>query len=143
MAHQRKLIRKAVAALLVAANTAAGARVASTLVDATKQSELPKVVVFTSSEDLDEELSAKSAPRELTRQLELQIVGLVAHSTAVPADDAVDNLAEQIEAAMDADRYITAFLPITAVDPATDRLTIANHGLSTGAAPAVVASSGA
>lgn len=107
MAHQRKLIRQAVVALLISANTAAGARVLGTRFDPHKKSQLPAISVYSLNEETDQDLSAQSAPRELTRKLQLEIAGFVAHSDAVPVDDAMDNLAEQIEAAMDANRYLT------------------------------------
>lgn len=106
MAHQRKLIRHAVVEQLIAANTAAGARVLGTRVEPTKKSQLPTISVYTLGEETDMELSEQSAPRELTRDLVLEIAAWVAHSDTYPADDAMDDIAEQIEASMDADRYI-------------------------------------
>jgi len=103
--HQRKLIRDAAVALLANAGTAAGARVTPTRIDPHKKNELPALSVYTLSEQTDPD-DASTAPRELWRTLKLEIAGWVAHSTAAPADDALDALAEQIEAAMDADRYL-------------------------------------
>ena len=112
MAHQRTLIRQAAIATLIAANTAAGSRVEDSRIDAHKKGELPAITVFTlGDEEVDMDLSAQSAPRELTRKLELLIVGFVAHTDAVPAALAMDNLAAQIEAALDIDRYISGALP--------------------------------
>lgn len=105
MAHQRKLIRKAVADLLVAANTAAGSRVKTTRVDPLTELELPSISVYTLGEDVDPD-SANTAPIELTRKLKLEVTGFVMHTDALSADDAMDDLAEQIEAAMAADYYI-------------------------------------
>ena len=104
MAHQRKLIRHAVVALLVSANTAAGARVKGTRIEPNKKSQLPAISVYTLSETSDDK---DTAPIELTRELKLEITGWVSHSDALPVDDAMDDLAEQIEAAMAADYYIT------------------------------------
>ena len=106
MAHQRKLIRQAVAALLVSANTSAAARVSTTRVEPIQARALPAISVYTLSEQLDAAQSAQSAPRELTRELRLEVAAWVAHSDAFPVDDAMDALAEQIEAAMDSDRYL-------------------------------------
>lgn len=105
MAHQRKLIRQAVVALLISANTAAGSRVQGTRVEPHKKSQLPAVSVYTLSEPVAPE-SAVTSPRELTRELKLEITGWVAHTDGIPVDDAMDNLAEQIEAAMDVDQYL-------------------------------------
>jgi hypothetical protein len=104
MAHQRKLIRHAVVTLLTNA-TSAGARVQGTRVEPHKKSQLPAISVYTLNEETDEE-SAMTAPIELCRHLKLEITGWVAHSDAVPVDDAMDDLAEQIEAAMAADYYL-------------------------------------
>lgn len=105
MAHQRKLVRQAVAALLTNA-TAAGARVQATRIDPIGNTKLPFIAVYTPREEVDPELST-GEPRELTRQVQVEIAGFVAHTDAVPVDDAMDNLAEQIEAAMDADRHLS------------------------------------
>lgn len=105
MAHPRKLVRQAVVALLTGA-TSAGARVDATRVEPHRKTQLPAISVYTLSEESTPE-SATSAPRELLRIVRVEIAGFVAHSDAVPVDDAMDNLAEQIEAAMDADRYLS------------------------------------
>lgn len=105
MAHPRKLIRQAVVAQLAGA-TAAGARVQGTRVEPHRKSQLPAISVYTLREPVDLDASAGTAPRELTRDVKVEIVGWVAHSDANPVDDAMDDLAEQIEAAMDADPYL-------------------------------------
>lgn len=97
MAHPRKLIRHAVVALLVGAATAAGARVKATRVEPHKKSKLPAISVYTLSDPVDEDTSTES---EDTHELELEITAWVAHADALPVDDAMDDLAEQIEAAM-------------------------------------------
>lgn len=104
MAHPRKLIRQAVVALLTGA-TAAGARVYGTRVDPLKKT-LPAISVYTLTEEIDQDATAGTAPRELVRNVQLEIVGFVAHTDAVSVDDAMDDLAEQIEAAMDVDPYL-------------------------------------
>lgn len=103
MAHQRKLIRQAVVSALANAATAAGERVQGTRVDPHKRSELPAIAVYTLSEAVEQ---ADTSPRELTRDVRLEVAGFVAHTEAVPADDAMDDLAEQIEAALDGQRFL-------------------------------------
>jgi hypothetical protein len=103
MAHPRKLIRQAVVALLIAANTAAGARVLGTRVVPHKKSGLPALSVYTLSDPVDEDVSTGT---EETHELELEIAGWVAHTDALPADDAMDDLAEQVEAAMRSDPFL-------------------------------------
>lgn len=107
MAHPRKLIRHAIVAQLIAANTAAGARVTGTRVEPHKRGGLPAISVYTLREPVDAAASADTAPREITRDVKVEIVGWVAHSDALPVDDAMDDLAEQIEAAMDVDPNLT------------------------------------
>lgn len=105
MAHQRKLIRQDVVALLVRANTAAGARVKPTRVEPHRKTQLPAISVYTLHDSVDAE-SKTTAPVELTHTLQLEIVGWVAHSDTYLVDDAMDDLAEQIETAMDLDVYL-------------------------------------
>lgn len=105
MAHQRKLIRHAVVAVLANAATAAGARVQGTRIDSHKKTEIPAISVYTLSETVDDAGSG-AAPREITRNVKLEVAGWVAHSDVLPVDDAMDDLAEQIESAMDANRYL-------------------------------------
>jgi hypothetical protein len=105
MAHPRKEIRHAVVALLTNA-TAADARVQGTRVEPHKKSQLPAISVYTLREPVDQDASAGTAPLELTRDVKVEITGWVAHSDELPVDDAMDDLAEEIEAAMDADRYL-------------------------------------
>lgn len=107
MAHPRKLIRHAIVAQLIAASTAAGARVTGTRVEPhNRKTGLPAISVYTLREPVDQDQSAQTSPRELTRDVKVEIVGWVAHSDALPVDDAMDDLAEQIEAAMDGDPYL-------------------------------------
>jgi hypothetical protein len=99
MAHQRQTIRRAATAQLLD-RTAAGARVYATRVVPWKRIELPAVAVY-ALEELVDPASQTTAPRELTRTLQLSLEGAVILSTAV--DDALDNLAEEIERAVHAD----------------------------------------
>lgn len=103
MAHPRKLIRQAVVALLITASTAAGARVRGTRVDPHKKGGLPAIGVYTLNDTVDED---KATQTEDTHDLTLEVAGWVAHTDQIPADDAMDDLAEQIEAAMAVDPYL-------------------------------------
>ncbi len=103
MAHPRKEIRHAVVALLVAANTAAAARVTATRVDPIANTQLPAISVYTLSDLVQEDASSS---KEDNHELELEVAGFVAHTEALPVDDAMDDLAEQIENAMKADPAI-------------------------------------
>lgn len=103
VAHPRKLVRDAVVALLTNA-TSAGSRVFPTRIEPIRKAQLPAIAVYTLSEESAPETD--SAPRELARIVRVEIAGFVAHTNAIPVDDAMDALAEQIESAMDADRYL-------------------------------------
>lgn len=103
MAHPRKLIRQAVVALLVAANTAAGTRVKPTRVEPHKKGQLPAIGVYTLTDPVDEDTSTDA---EDTHVLELEVVAWVAHSDSYTVDDAMDDIAEQIEEAMRGDPYL-------------------------------------
>ncbi len=102
MAHPRKLIRHAVVALLTGA-TAAGARVQGTRVDPHRGTQLPALSVYTLNDPVTEDVSADA---ERTHELELEIAGWVAHSDAIPVDDAMDDLAEEVEAVMLTSPYL-------------------------------------
>ncbi len=103
MAHPRKLIRHAVVALLVGANTAAGARVQPTRVEPHEEADLPALGVYTLTDPVDDDASTQT---EEAHEVELEIIGWVAHSDQVSADDAMDDLAEQVEKAMKSDPYL-------------------------------------
>lgn len=105
VAHPRKLIRQAVVARLANA-TAAGTRVVGTRVEPHKRTQLPALSVYALREPIDQEAAATTWPRELVRTAKVEIVGWVAHSDAIPVDDAMDDLAEQIEAAIDTDPFL-------------------------------------
>jgi len=100
--HQRKVIRKAVAAAIVAGETAADERVYPTQKLLYAMRNLPAIAVYSLTEKstLD-----NTAPRELTRIASVAIESIVEAGENV--DDAMDDLAEQIEAAMDTDPYFS------------------------------------
>lgn len=98
--HQRKVIRDAVAAALVAAGTSAGTRVFKTQVVPWHREQLPLIGIAALSEEVELE---KAAPRELRRKLDLAVVGVVEATDAV--DDALDALGLEIERAMHADQW--------------------------------------
>lgn len=102
MAHPRKLIRQAVVALLAGA-TVAGTRVAGTRVEPHKKSQLPAIGVYTLNDPVDDDASSEV---EETHEVELEIAGWVLHTDAVPVDDAMDDLAEQIEETMKTSPYL-------------------------------------
>lgn len=104
MAHPRKLARHAVVDLLTNA-TAAGARVQATKVKTYRPNELPAIAVYTLHEPSE---SNDTEPRELTRVPELEIIGWVRlDADAADPMDPVDDLSEQIETVMDANRYLS------------------------------------
>lgn len=100
MPHRRQQIREAVAAVLVAAGTVAGARVYTTRMVPHRRAQLPAVSVYALEESVDSESRATS-PRELTRRLQLAVEGAV--EAAENVDDALDALALELERAMHAD----------------------------------------
>ncbi|HET9063672.1 MAG TPA: hypothetical protein VFO62_10325 [Candidatus Binatia bacterium] len=104
MAHPRKLIRHAVVALLTNA-TAAGARVKDTRVEPHRKGALPAIAVYTLREPVNQDVSG-GAPLELTRDVKVEIAGFVGVRDPDTVADELDDLAEQIEAAMDNDRYL-------------------------------------
>ena len=105
MAHPRKLIRKAVVALLVDAGTAAESRVSSSRAAAFKANELPAIAVYIEEDPVDAD-SVQTAPRELKHDPEVIVECYVRHSDAYSVDDAMDDLAEQVEAVFDENRYL-------------------------------------
>lgn len=105
MAHQRKLIRHAIVALLTNA-TAAGARVQGSRLELNRKTELPAISVYTLREPVEPD-SAETAPREVTRELKVEIAIWVAlNGAALDPLDPVDDMTEQVEAVMDADRFV-------------------------------------
>jgi hypothetical protein len=63
---------------------------------------LPAISVYTLSESVDPSVSST---REIVRQVRLEVVGWVTHSETLAVDDAMDDLAEQIETAMEIDPH--------------------------------------
>jgi hypothetical protein len=106
MAHPRKLVRQAVVALLGNA-TDAGDRVKGTRVEPHKKSLLPAIGVYTLTDPVDEDLSTNN---EEAHVIELEVVIWVAHKDSYTADDAMDDVAEQVEAAMRATVYSGSYL---------------------------------
>lgn len=125
MAHPRKLIRHAVRDLLLEKTsgnhvTAADDRVTTTQILPFRRSELPAISIYTLDEETNVEQSSAIAPVELVRELELVIAGWVEAGSNV--DDAMDDLALEIEAAMGSDPYLggltaSAILLSTTMDP--------------------------
>lgn len=119
MPHQREAIGAKVRELLLG-QTAAGLRVYLNRFLTLRNRELPAVLIYPLSETVDPD-SARTAPRELTRRLELAIDGLVAAENE--ADVAMNALALQIETALQADPYldgVAADSILTATDLAID-----------------------
>jgi hypothetical protein len=105
--HERQAIREAALTLLDGA-TAAGVRVFKTRLAPLRQAELPAIAVYTDEESVSPD-SGTSSPRELTRTVTLAVEGWVKANEDV--DDVLDELALEIETAMDADQNLggTAF----------------------------------
>jgi hypothetical protein len=101
--HHRHVIRNAVAELLQG-RTNAGHSVFQTRYKEWRPGELPALAVYALEETVDPE-SARSAPRELKRTLQLAIQGVVALSADV--DAALDELARQVERVMHADPWLS------------------------------------
>jgi len=101
VSHPRKLIRDTVRDLLDG-ETDAKSRVYASRIIPYREIELPAISVYT----LDESSTADNATQEITRELELVIEGIVAIVDPMRADDELDALAEQIEAAMDEDIFL-------------------------------------
>lgn len=103
--HQCKVIRDTVVALLVG-KTAAESRVVASRKNAYKKNELPAISVYTLEETVDRE-SRNTAPRELTRDLKVEIAGWVFHAPdGSLVDDAMDALKLEIETVMYADPFL-------------------------------------
>ncbi len=102
--HERQAIRQAIVAQLRGSAptyaTAAGARVFETRMAPLRQTELPAIAVYAGDEAIDPD-SASTAPRELKRTLTVAVEAWVRLTENV--DDALDDLALEIETAMDSD----------------------------------------
>jgi hypothetical protein len=105
MAHPRTLVREAVIAALTN-TTAAGVRVTDTKVEPHRKHQLPAISVYTLHE-LARPDSEMAEPRELTRDVKVEIVAWVAPTLTVSAAKAMDNIALEIEVVMDAQRYLS------------------------------------
>jgi hypothetical protein len=102
--HPRQAVIDSVIARLTGA-TVAGSRVEDTRVEPYVPGELPAISVYALREPVRPE-SAGMAPRELTRDVKVEIVGQVAHTAALPVGKAMNAIALEIETAMDADQYL-------------------------------------
>jgi hypothetical protein len=121
--HQRQVIRQAVISQLLG-KTAAGARVTSTKVERHKKGELPAISVYTLSESVD----AGARPRELSRELAVEVAAWAEHSETYPIDNQLDDLAKQIEAAIDADPYLGDACGLYGAKLADTEVTIRDEG---------------
>lgn len=99
MPHPRQVIRHAVVAQLLG-NTAAGARVFAARRVPFQRVELPAVAVYVPTESV-EVTSRATAPRELDRRA--QVVVEACAQGAGDVDDALDEIALQVENALHAD----------------------------------------
>jgi hypothetical protein len=102
--HPRQVVIDAVIARLTGA-TVAGSRVEDTRVELYAPGELPAISVYALREPVRPD-SAGMAPRELTRDVKVEIVGQVAHTAALPVGKAMNAIALEIETAMDTDQYL-------------------------------------
>ncbi len=102
MAHPRQLIREAAREALVG-KTQAAERVYETRIVPWRRLELPAIAIYTLDEEVDPS-SASTAPRELTRTVDLAIEAYVKQGDNV--DDALDDIALEIERAMHADETL-------------------------------------
>lgn len=104
--HERQAIREAVIAQLVGVaplfRTAARERVFSSRQAPMRLAELPAINVFTDGEEVSPD-SKNTAPRELMRTMIVAIEAWLAVKPGVDVDAALDDLALEIETAMDLD----------------------------------------
>jgi hypothetical protein len=98
--HQRQIIREAVVAAIIAANTSAGARVYETRAVPWARVQLPAISVYLPGDTVTEE-SKNTAPRVLDRVGQLEVIAAV--ETGENVDDAMDAIALEIERAMHKD----------------------------------------
>lgn len=101
MAHARKLIRHAVVAQIIAANTAAETRVESTQMIPHRRAGDTALGVYIPSETND--METRTAPREEHRETQVIIEGVVVGASSSAVADSLDDLAEEVEAALSAD----------------------------------------
>lgn len=81
--------------------TAAGTRVFPSRLAPLRMSQLPALSVYVDDESVDTQASASTAPRELARSAQVAIECAV--SATANVDDALDDLAYEVETAMHAD----------------------------------------
>lgn len=102
--HERQAIREAVIAQLKGTGptwrTAAGDRVIASRMEPHRQHELPVLSVYTDGETVEE---TETAPRELRRVVTVAVDGWVQVAPGENVDDALDDLALEVETAMDLD----------------------------------------
>ena len=104
MSHKRVAIRSAIKDILIAANTDAGTRVFSGRIDPGFKPELPAILIYSTEETVDREDITKVGLR--LRTVQMVIKAAVAVSAKEEAQDQLDDLAEQIEEAIDADELL-------------------------------------
>ncbi len=104
MPHERTLVRNAVVAQLMG-ETAAEDRVTKSRIEPNAQAQLPAISVYSNDETSKD---GESSPRELERKVDVEVVGWVRAATGESIDDVLDDLALEIETAMDSDRYLGA-----------------------------------
>lgn len=123
--HPRTLIRTTLQAILIAAGTVAGSNVLREplALNSLRAKDLPVIGIWMPEEDVTEQLPDQA--RERTRELAVTIEAVVS-----PGDDVdvrLDDIAYEIERALDADRYLRPPMPPPGYQPgdiATDsRLT--------------------
>lgn len=114
MAHERKLIRAAIVAKLAAKVASVATRVTKTRLEPVRTAELPCINVYTTDVETVSEDSATSSPRELTRTARIAIDCWAKADANV--DDVVDDLAEEVEAAMDDDVFFVLGNAVTIED---------------------------
>lgn len=104
MSHQRTLIRRAAVAALLD-KTAAQERVYPTRKVPYRQKELPVIAVYTDDEESD---TGDVGPLELERNIDLKVEAWVATDgdPEPNVDDAMDDIALEIEAALHGDLYL-------------------------------------
>lgn len=105
MGHERADIRNQAVTQLIAGNTGAAGRVFKTRMAPVKGAELPAIAVYTLDEDVDPE-SVTTSPRKLYRTVDLVIDAWAQVPADGSIDDALDDLALQVETAMDADIFL-------------------------------------
>lgn len=107
MAHPREQLVEAIVALLIAAGTSAGSRVSQTQIDPLRNPDkitsLPALSVYALNDPIDE---GGSSEMEVAHEIELEIAAWVVHTDALPADKAMNVLAEQVEVAMRSSEYL-------------------------------------